>query len=233
MPRIVKEYAVRRNEILDAAQQLIYTKGYERVTIQDILDHLHIPKGLFYYYFASKQAMLTALLERMMEVMEQVVAPIVQEADRSALEKFQRFFTTLAQWETDQKPFILELLHVWYTDENAIVREKVREMTVKRVVPFLTAIVRQGVEEGVFKISYPDQAGAMMLSLIQSLEETFAVFLLTPEPGAGDRQHLEISIAAYTEALERILGAPSHSLHLIDVGTINEWFLLRDNSEVG
>lgn len=233
MPRIVKEYAVRRNEILDVAQRLIHTKGYEQLTIQDILDDLHIPKGLFYYYFASKHAMLTALLERMMEALEQVIAPIVQERDRSALEKFQRFFTSVAHWETDQKPFILGLLRVWYTDDNAIVREKVRMMTVKSVAPFLTTIVRQGVEEGVFKTSYTDQAGAMVLALIQSLEETFAAFLLSPEPAAGDRQRLEVSIAAYTDAVERMLGAPAHSLRLIDAETIEEWFLLRGNSDEG
>lgn len=47
MARIVKEkaYAVKRNEILEAAQRLVYTKGYEQMTIQDILDSLQISKG--------------------------------------------------------------------------------------------------------------------------------------------------------------------------------------------
>jgi TetR/AcrR family transcriptional repressor of nem operon len=233
MARIVKEYAVRRNEILDVAQRLIYTKGYEQMTIQDILDDLHIAKGLFYYYFVSKQAMLTALLERMMEVMEQVIAPIVQETHCSALEKLRRFFATVARWETDRKPFILGLLHVWYTDDNVIVREKVRDMTVKRVAPFLTTIVRQGIEEGVFTTSYPDQAGEMILSLIQSLQETFAAVLLSPEPDRDDRQRIDVTIAAYTDALERMLGAPSASLRLIEVETVKEWFALRGNSRVG
>ena len=65
MPRIVKEHAVRRNEILDLAQQLVYTKGYEQMTIQDILDGLQISKGAFYHYFDSKHAVLEAVVERM------------------------------------------------------------------------------------------------------------------------------------------------------------------------
>jgi len=44
MARIVKAHAVRRNEILDVAQRLIYTEGYEQMTIQDILDGLQIPR---------------------------------------------------------------------------------------------------------------------------------------------------------------------------------------------
>ena len=65
MARIVKEPAVRRNEILDAAQRLVYRKGYEQMTIQDILDDLHLSKGAFYHYFDSKQSLLEALIERM------------------------------------------------------------------------------------------------------------------------------------------------------------------------
>ena len=67
MARIVKEevYAEKRNAILDVAQRLIYTKGYEQMTIQDMLDDLQISKGAFYHYFDSKQAVLEALVERM------------------------------------------------------------------------------------------------------------------------------------------------------------------------
>ena len=38
MARTVKEedYAVKRKEILDVAQRLVYTKGYEQMSIQDI-----------------------------------------------------------------------------------------------------------------------------------------------------------------------------------------------------
>lgn len=53
MPRVVKEeeYAVKCNEILDVAQHLVYTKGYQQMSIQDILDELKISKGAFYHYF--------------------------------------------------------------------------------------------------------------------------------------------------------------------------------------
>ena len=63
MARKVKEedYASRRNEILDAARTLVYTKGYEQMSIQDILDALKISKGAFYHYFDSKPALLEAL----------------------------------------------------------------------------------------------------------------------------------------------------------------------------
>ncbi len=67
MVRVVKDYTVRRNEILDVAQRLMVTTGYEQMTIQDILDGLGISKGAFYHYFSSKQELLEAIIERMLE----------------------------------------------------------------------------------------------------------------------------------------------------------------------
>ena len=59
-----KEYAAKRNQILDVTQGLIYTKGYEQMAIRDILDELQISKGASYHYFDSKPALLEALTER-------------------------------------------------------------------------------------------------------------------------------------------------------------------------
>ena len=50
---------VTRQRILDAAQ-----KGYERTTIQDILDELEdLSKGAIYHHFKNKEAMLHALVD--------------------------------------------------------------------------------------------------------------------------------------------------------------------------
>ena len=94
MTRIVKEkeYAVRRNAILDVAQLLVYTKGYEQMTIQDILDDLKISKGAFYHYFDSKQALLEPLLERMQQELEPLLIVLGQDSSLPALQKLQRFF---------------------------------------------------------------------------------------------------------------------------------------------
>ncbi|MFZ1126945.1 TetR/AcrR family transcriptional regulator, partial [Methanoregula sp.] len=81
MARIVKieEYNTKRNEILDAALALIYSKGYEQMAIQDILDELKISRGAFYHYFTSKQALLEALIDRTGWESEKILLTIVQD----------------------------------------------------------------------------------------------------------------------------------------------------------
>ena len=236
MARLVKhqEHTVKRNEILDAAQRLVYSKGYQQMAIQDILDDLHISKGAFYHYFNSKSAVLEALIERM--VVEEVIPlliPIVQDDRLTALEKLQRFFEAAARWKTAQKTFMLSLLRVWYADENAIVRQKLFAMSIERVTPLLSEIIHQGIQEGVMTTSYPDQAGEIIFSLLQSLGDAFIRLLLSFELDRGNLRQSKIIVAAYTEALERVLGAPSGSIEIIDDATQKEWFLSAGDFNLG
>ena len=53
-------------KILDAAQRLFLTKGYEATTIQDIVDELGgLTKGAVYHHFKSKEEIISAVSDRM------------------------------------------------------------------------------------------------------------------------------------------------------------------------
>ena len=234
MARIVKEeeYAEKRNAILDVAQRLIYTRGYEQMTIQDILDDLQISKGAFYHYFDSKQALLEALVERIGVGALQLILPIVHDPELPALDKFQRYLDTLNQWKVGQKAFFLALLRVWFTDDNAIVRQKLRATAIREVAPLLSEIIRQGIQEGVMTAIYPDQVGELIMSLAQDAGETIGALLLWFDPERDDMQRVERTVAVYTEAFERVLGVPAGSLTLVDDQTLKEWFASPVDNEI-
>ena len=227
MARTVKEdeYAVKRKEILDVAQRLVYTKGYEQMSIQDILNELKISKGAFYHYFDSKQALLEALIERRQEEAVQLLFPILQDPQLTALEKIQRYFDAAGQWKTARKDFFLGLLRGWYADDNAIVRHKVFASGVKQIAPLLTEVIRQGVQEGTLTTSYPDQVSEVILSLFQGLGDSLSGAILSYEPDHDSLRRVEETVAAYTDALERVLGAPSGSLNLVDQENLKMWFV--------
>ncbi|MHC1760908.1 MAG: TetR/AcrR family transcriptional regulator [Negativicutes bacterium] len=60
--RVNKEPEVRRAELLDAAQQLFSSVGYEKTMIVDITKKAGVAKGTFYYYFSTKEAVLEAIM---------------------------------------------------------------------------------------------------------------------------------------------------------------------------
>ncbi|MFN8470989.1 MAG: TetR/AcrR family transcriptional regulator [Anaerolineae bacterium] len=226
MARVVKEheYAVRRDEILDVAQRLVQTKGYEAMTIQDILDRLGISKGAFYHYFGSKGELLEGIIERMLTEVEGRVAPIVNAPDLPALEKFHRFFAVVAAWKTAQRELALALLDIWYIDENALVRQKTRSLMARRIAPMVTLIVQQGVREGTWTTLYSDSIGVVVLSLLQDLSDALAEVLLASDPAQRTLSHAQATVAAYTDALERVLGSERGSLEIVDGETLEMWF---------
>ncbi len=226
MPRTVKEeeYAVKRNEILDVTQRLVYTKGYEQMSIQDILDELQISKGAFYHYFNSKGDLLEALIERMVQEVEPLILPIVHDPQMSALEKMHSLFNASARWKTARKDYLMSLMRVWYADENALVRHKTYTRMFKYISTWLAAIIRQGIVEGVMATPYPDQVGEMILVLLENIGDTLMELLLA-DSGEANRLQRSIELTtAYNVALERMLGAASGSLNLVDVAILKEWF---------
>jgi len=228
MARVVNEteYADKRGEILDVVQRLVYTKGYEKMTIQDILDELQISKGAFYHYFDSKPEALEALTERGQAEFEQHFVSIVNDPNLTATDKLRRYFAMLDEARLAHKSFVLSQLRVWYTDDNAIVRQKVDASTIERRAPLLAEVVRQGIQEEAFSTAFPDQAAEIILSLVQSMGNAHAKLFLSIEQ-APDHQHLVDSIvttySAYMDAIERVLGASENTLYRIDASPVKVW----------
>ena len=225
MARVVNEvaHAARRNAILDAAQRAIATKGYEQMAIADLLDELGISSGAFYHYFDSKPALLAALVERMGSTVEAQMLPIVHDPELGAIEKFQRFFAAADRWKLAHKDLVLAYTRVWYADDNAIVRHKLYSTRIRRLVPWLEEMILQGVQEGVFQTSYPDQAARLIISLFEDLGYACAELLLSEDCSLADLPRLERIAAATSDAIERVLGAPANSLWLATRDDLAQW----------
>jgi hypothetical protein len=162
----------------------------------------------------------------------QLLLPIVHDPVLPALDKFRCYLATLNQWKVGQKAFFLALLRVWFTDDNAIVRQKLRTTAIREIAPLLTEIIRQGIQEGVMTTTYPDQAGEVIASLAQDAGEAIGGLLLSFNPERDDMQRVERTVAVYTDAFERILGVPAGCLTLVDDQTLKEWFISPISQEV-
>lgn len=235
MARILKEeeHTAKRNEILDAALQLVYSKGYDKMTIQDLLDQLQISKGAFYHYFDSKVDVLEAVVERMAaEQVEPIFLSIVQDPSLSALEKLHHYFDMSTRWKTSKKAFVMELVKVWYSDENALARQKMLARTVEHMEPFFTEIIKQGVREDVFTTAYPEVASQVMINLIYDLAYASGQMLISEEVKESDNlQRVESLYMAYSDVLERVLGAPKGSIQVMTAEALNIWFSSDDTQQ--
>lgn len=151
--RVVKEHNERRNEILDTAQRLFATKGYDKCTINDILNEIGIAKGTFYHYFKSKEEVLDAIIDRGTQMIKAGLNKVVSNDKLNSFEKLFQCFLAL-RIEDKMEPGLLSEIH---KPENALMHQKSLNSMVTEVTPILTDVVLEGVEEGVFQTEYPKE----------------------------------------------------------------------------
>ena len=180
-------------------------------------------KGAFYHYFDSKQALLQAVVDRLVESAVLAVGSVLEE-DKPAIEKLRAYFRSIANYKTEQMDFLLELMKVWYSDDNAIVRQKVRRQSWALVAPQIATIIRQGIAEGVFTLSDPDQMARVVLALILDAGDEAGEMWLARQAGEIEYSEIRQRFSAWPIAMERILGVPPGQLQLVDERILQIWF---------
>jgi hypothetical protein len=88
---------------------------------------------------------------------------------------------------------------------------------------FFEPVIRQGVAEGTFTVRYPRQVAAIIAGVSLSLTDTMVNLVLLPQLDQAAIQELESTWDAYTDTVERILGAPAGSLHVFEPGAFDDW----------
>jgi AcrR family transcriptional regulator len=232
--RIVKTPTVRRDEILLSARKLIFTKGYEQMTIQDILNDLNIAKGTIYHYFESKHALLEAFIQQIQQETEKPFLPVLNDPHKNAVEKLQGFFDVLDTLRSANIESVVKLARIWYRDDNTVVREKINAAVTEQRAPLLNQIVRQGIAEGIFTLAYPDQSGEIILSLLQAMGNTHIRLMFAIQQGMDETSGIEQIIAthsAYMDAVEHVLGAEANCLSRLDPTLVRTWVIAFKNTD--
>jgi len=63
------------------------------------------------------------------------------------------------------------------------------------------------------------------MSLMQNMGDILAHFILFYDSKRNDFQRIAGSVIAYTDAVERVLGASPGSIHFFDVEILRDWLV--------
>ena len=216
MARITKEYHERKNEILDVAQELFFSKGYKQTSIESIIKKIGVAKGTFYYYFKSKEDLLDKLVKRMTDQILIEIEKITERTDLDALAKLNRAYITTRNVKLENIELIKLYLKVLYKDENIILRHKIYMSNVDLLVPEFAKIIQQGVEEKVFNTPFSRKAARLIFELAQILSDSTAKLFLEMDENPGIIEKLKKEIDIYEDGVERIIGAKKGSINIVD-----------------
>ncbi|HEX6484416.1 MAG TPA: TetR family transcriptional regulator C-terminal domain-containing protein [Ktedonobacteraceae bacterium] len=87
-----------KQALLAAGKELIWEKGYTATGIQDILHVANIPKGSFYHYFASKDALVLAVVESYFQDFNTHAGHYLDDESLTPLTRLRRHFEAAGQW---------------------------------------------------------------------------------------------------------------------------------------
>ncbi|MCI2422255.1 TetR/AcrR family transcriptional regulator [Saccharopolyspora sp. K220] len=224
-------HAARRGEFLDAFQRLVATKGYEKASTQDVLSEVGASRGSLYHYFGSKRELLDALVERSVAASVSQLGELIADDSLSATDKLNRFFASLADWKTQRREVVVEAMRIRRSDENALVNQAMRTMSVERIAPLLAEIVERGVREKAFTTAHPAQTGRILIGLIGDLDAALFDLFFAVESGAAEHAEVERTVAAYTSAFERVLGAADGTITLVAPSVLRSWFSGKEKGD--
>ena len=199
MMRRPKEPEVRKNELLDAAQKLFVEKGYAKTTVTDILNVYGLSKGVFYYYFKSKEEVMDAIIQRMVDDMVVHARKIVENPDMTPPQKI--FAILMGQGQSEGMMKDKEnMTRQFHEVQNAEMHQKSLSLSIKNLAPVMAEILSEGNGAAAFSTDYPQETMALFLAAGQVI---FDEGLFQRSSGENARY-----AAAFIEMMEKTLGVP-------------------------
>ena len=140
----------RRNEIIETAGKLFEEKGYEQTQVQDIVNEIGVAKGLFYYYFKSKDEVMEELADRYADAIIDAVNKLIDK-DITTFDKINRIFQIFIDSAEKKFGIFMGILNV----KNGITHERIFFNVGKKMAPLVTELILSGNDNGECNCSDP------------------------------------------------------------------------------
>lgn len=205
MARTPQDPQIRINEILDVADELFFSKGYQATTISDISKKMGVAQGMLYYYFKSKEALLESLLDRYAASLVQEVK-VIFTAGQSPTAKITLTVSALLRKAAYKDGLLLKML---YDDQNLHLKMQLFNQLEAALSPWLLRMVEEGAANGEFVVAHPPTAVDYILVMVDFL--SLALYQKISDEVLSYRLQMAQTL------LEKTLGAKEGSIVLLDV----------------
>ena len=180
--RDVKDPEIRRAEIMDAAMLLFMEKGYANTTTQDIVDKVNISRGLLYYHFKNKEDILYCLVERCSEKLLRDIHVIVNDDDKTAIEKIRAFIDATIISTDNVSAEGTELQKTVDLEENRYMLDKLSHKLIEKLTIYFERIINQGISEKVFSVKYPSETAEFLMTAYVFVSNNIGIITSKKEP---------------------------------------------------
>ncbi len=165
---------LRREQIVRATIRCLAREGYSGLTMKKVARQAGVSQGILHYYFADKRAILVAVLQRVMADLDRRVVRETRGA-RDPRQQLRALIGACLSVATEAREFWMVFVEFWGEMMHDRTLLRVNAELYERTRRIIGAVVSRGVREGAFRKVLPDEAGAVILALVDglSLQVTF------------------------------------------------------------
>ena len=154
----------KKDEILDAMQELMAQNTAQSISVSDIAKKAGIGKGSIYYYFKSKEDILEAVIERTYSNAIEKAKALVTDSDLDALTKMEIIFQTCR--ESSLELSRQESSNFFELQQSALLHQQFIHIMIRNLRPILADIIRQGNAEGIMHCKSPEEISEIVLIVL-------------------------------------------------------------------
>ena len=187
----------RRSQIIESAIKVFAREGFANTRMEDVAAASGLSKGLLYFYFKSKEEIISAIADLLFgSELRKMQSQIEEEQSaRQGLERFTEAFITDLRMMLKIIPLVYEFYALAF--RNAMVRQLLGAY-LRQFVAIIEPLVQRGIERGEFA---PGDARQITLTIGAALEGTLLLWTYDPDMVPVEEQ-LRASLALLLKGLE-------------------------------
>ena len=198
-------HQIKKNEILEAAEELFYNKGYRQTTISDIVSSLGMAQGAIYYYFPSKDALLDGLIKKHANIFLEHIQSIKNNKEISAQKKLENIIKSIF---TNMRNRDGRLLFDFINNDPSLdFMPKLAKFFRYTIIPPIKDVVAEGQLTGELNIIHPQVGANIVFALIHMI--LIAIY---------ERQDADVCLAQLPiseKLIAQALGLKDFRIHIV------------------
>lgn len=207
---------LKKQEILQTAEDLFCKKGYEETSVQDILDILHTSKGSFYHHFESKEYLLEAMCDRR----AMLIAHQAEEEERAfgkPIAKLNSLLSGVFPLKDERLSFLMMILPVFSTRQGHSLRTRYCEALLSSFHEPVTRTLTECLADDSVNVYDPEITADICINTMNHLWCDLCDTIIRATAAGEDMPDLARIIHQYRIITERILSAPYGSMDLVSM----------------
>ena len=209
---------IRKQEILKTAEMMFCRNGYEKTSIQDIIDVLHSSKGSFYHHFVSKEALLEGICRKRADQNYELTVKAM-DGISDPVQCLDHLISGMIPFHDEKLSFLMMLLPLFRSHDGKTVRNYYSEALSEQFRDSVREQIEKASEKEKLFCTDPEYTADIILSIVNRLWISICDKIITAEDQGKETDLYELLrlTDSCRTAISRILSLPYGVIRITDI----------------